>query len=128
MAYTEKFQQLADLAMSEVASVLPEQVDGLLAQGAVALDIRDKEEHDIDHLAGSLHVSRGKLEMNIEGVIPDLSTMVLCYCNANNRGALSANTLRQLGYVNARYIAGVLKAYRTLAPLGTAATGKKLSI
>ncbi len=128
MAYTEKFQRLADLAMSEVASVLPEQVDGLLAQGAVALDIRDKEEHDIDHLAGSLHVSRGKLEMNIEGVIPDLSTMVLCYCNANNRGALSANTLRQLGYVNARYIAGVLKAYRTLAPLGTAATGKKLSI
>ncbi len=128
MAYTEKFQQLADLAMSEVASVLPEQVDGLLAQGAVALDIRDKEEHDIDHLAGSLHVSRGKLEMNIEGVIPDLSTMVLCYCNANNRGALSANTLRQLGYVNARYIAGGLKAYRTLAPLGTAATGKKLSI
>ncbi len=128
MAYTEKFQQLADLAMSEVASVLPEQVDGLLAQGAVALDIRDKEEHDVDHLAGSLHVSRGKLEMNIEGVIPDLSTMVLCYCNANNRGALSANTLRQLGYVNARYIAGVLKAYRTLAPLGTAATGKKLSI
>lgn len=128
MAYTEKFQHLADLAMSEVASVLPEQVDGLLAQGAVALDIRDKEEHDIDHLAGSLHVSRGKLEMNIEGVIPDLSTMVLCYCNANNRGALSANTLRQLGYVNARYIAGGLKAYRTLAPLGTAATGKKLSI
>ncbi len=128
MAYTEKFQQLADLAMSEVASVLPEQVDGLLAQGAVALDIRDKEEHDVDHLAGSLHVSRGKLEMNIEGVIPDLSTMVLCYCNANNRGALSANTLRQLGYVNARYIAGGLKAYRTLAPLGTAATGKKLSI
>jgi rhodanese-related sulfurtransferase len=128
MAYTEKFQHLADLAMSEVASVLPEQVDGLLAQGAVALDIRDKEEHDIDHLAGSLHVSRGKLEMNIEGVIPGLSTMVLCYCNANNRGALSANTLRQLGYVNARYIAGGLKAYRTLAPLGTAATGKKLSI
>jgi rhodanese-related sulfurtransferase len=115
MAYTEKFQRLADVAMSQVASVAPEQVDGLLAQGAVALDIRDKEEHDADHLAGSLHVSRGKLEMNIEGVIPDLDTMVLCYCNANNRGALSANTLRQLGYVNARYIAGGLKAYRALA-------------
>ena len=67
-----------------------------------------------DHLAGSLHVSRGKLEMNIEGVIPDLNTTLLCYCNANNRGALSANTLRQMGYVNARYIAGGLKAYRAL--------------
>ena len=74
MAYTDKFQRLADQAMSQVAFVPPEQVDALVQQGAVALDIRDKEEHDADHLAGSLHVSRGKLEMNIEGVIPDLNT------------------------------------------------------
>jgi len=114
MAYTEKFQRMADVAMSQVASVPPEQVDTLLAQGAVALDIRDKEEHDADHLLGALHVSRGKLEMNIEGVIPDLNTVVLCYCNANNRGALSANTLRQMGYANARYIAGGLKAYKSI--------------
>lgn len=114
MAYTEKFQQLADIAMREVASVPPEQVNNLLAQGAVALDIRDKEEHDADHIVGSLHVSRGKLEMNVEGVITDFNTVVLCYCNANNRGALSANTLRQMGYVNAKYIAGGLKAYKAL--------------
>ena len=115
MAYSKKFQHLADLAMSQVNSVEPAQVKGLMAQGAVTLDIRDKEEHEADHLAGSLHVSRGKLEMNIEGVLPDLNTMVLCYCNANNRGALSANTLRQMGYVNAHYIAGGLKACRALA-------------
>ena len=52
--------------------------------------------------------------MNIEGLIPDLSTMVLCYCNAYNRGAMSANTLRQMGYSKAHYIAGGLKAYRAL--------------
>ena len=115
MAYTEKFQQLADTAMAQVASVSPEQVNALITQGAVTLDIRDKEEHDADHLPGSLHVSRGKLEMNIEGVIPDLQTTVLCYCNANNRGALSANTLRQMDYVNAHYIAGGLKAYKALS-------------
>jgi rhodanese-related sulfurtransferase len=114
MAYTQKFQQMADTAMAQVQSVLPDQVDALLVQGAVALDILDKEEHDADHLAGSVHVSRGKLEMNIESVLPDLNTTVLCYCNANNRGALSANTLQQMGYVNARYIKGGLKAYRAL--------------
>ena len=114
MAYTEKFQHLADVAMSQVDSVDAPQINALMAQGAVALDIRDKEEHDTDHIAGSLHVSRGKLEMNIEGLIPDLNTMVLCYCNANNRGALAADTLRQMGYANARYIAGGLKAYRAL--------------
>lgn len=86
-----------------------------MADGAVALDIRDKEEHDVDHIAGPLHVSRGKLEMNVEGVIPDLDATILCYCNAYNRGALSADTLRAMGYRNARFIGGGLSAYRALA-------------
>jgi phage shock protein E len=116
MAYTDKFQALSDAAMSRVAAVAPDQVDALMRDGAIALDIRDKEEHDADHIANSLHVSRGKLEMNIEGVIPDLNTRVLCYCNAYNRGALSADTLRSMGYVNACFIGGGLKAYRAIRP------------
>ena len=114
MAYTEKFQQLADAARTRVVEVAPDQVDALVAAGAIALDIRDKEEHDADHIAGSLHVSRGKLEMNVEGAIPDLDATILCYCNAYNRGALSADTLCAMGYRNARFIAGGLKAYRAL--------------
>ena len=114
MAYTEKFQQLADVAISRVAAVQPEEVNQLIASGGIALDIRDKEEHDADHLEGSLHLSRGKLEMNIESVIPQIDTLILCYCNANNRGALSADSLQQMGYTNAKYIAGGLKAYRAL--------------
>ena len=112
MAYTEKFQNLADAARSRVDEVLPEQVDALLAAGALALDIRDKDEHDADHIEGSLHISRGKLEMNVESEIPDLDTTILCYCNAFNRGALSADTLKSMGYKNAKFIAGGLLTYR----------------
>jgi rhodanese-related sulfurtransferase len=115
MAYSEKFQALADAARARVKEVPPEEVDALMAAGAIALDIRDKEEHDADHIPGSLNVSRGKLEMNIEGAIPDLDATILCYCNAFNRGALSADTLRAMGYKNARFIAGGLKAYRALS-------------
>lgn len=114
MAYSEKFQALADAARARVIAVLPQHVDAMLARGAIALDIRDKEEHDADHICGSVHVSRGKLEMTIEATIPDLTTTLLCYCNAFNRGALSADTLRSMGYVNASFIAGGLKAYRAL--------------
>lgn len=114
MAYTTKFQQLADAARARVTEVPPGEVDILIAKGAIALDIRDKEEHDADHIPGSLHVSRGKLEMNVEAVIPDLDATILCYCNAYNRGALSAATLQDMGYRNARLIAGGLKAYRAL--------------
>ena len=42
--------------------------------------------------------------MNVESVIPDLNTRILCYCNAFNRGALSADTLRAMGYVNASFL------------------------
>ena len=114
MAYTPKFQALADAAKFRVDGVRPEEVDALLGAGAIALDIRDKEEHDAGHIPGSLHVSRGKLEMNVEAAIPDLDQMILCYCNAFNRGALSAATLQDMGYKNAKFIAGGLNAYRKL--------------
>lgn len=114
MAYTQKFQTLAEAAQSRVAGVAPEAVDGLLQAGAVALDIRDKEEHDAGHTPRSLHISRGKLEMNVEAALPDLDQTILCYCNAFNRGALSAATLQDMGYRNARFIAGWLNAYRKL--------------
>lgn len=115
MAYTTKFQALADAAQAQVQGVPPEAVDTMLAQGAVALDIRDKEEHDAGHIPGSLHISRGKLEMNVEAALPDLDTVILCYCNAVNRGALSAATLQAMGYRNARFIAGGLNGYRKLS-------------
>ena len=112
MAYTEKFKALADAARARVGSVAPVEVDAIAAAGGVILDIRDKEEFDVDRIPGARHVSRGTLEMNVESVVPDLETVVVCYCNANNRGALSADTLRAMGYRNVRYIAGGLKAYR----------------
>ena len=115
MAYTEKFQKLADGACSRVEGVTADHVDALMADGAVVLDIRDSEEHQAGHIAGSLNISRGKLEMLVEGEIPDLDSTILCYCNAVNRGALSADTLRSMGYVNAKYIDGGLIAYRELA-------------
>ena len=115
MAYTQKFQALADAAQIRVSSVQPEEVYALLRSGAVALDIRDKEEHDAGHIPGSVHISRGKLEMNVEAALPDLDQTVLCYCNAFNRGALSAATLLDMGYKNAKFIAGGLNAYRKLA-------------
>ena len=113
MAYTEKFQRLADAARGRVVEVSAQDVDLLMAAGAIALDIRDKEEHLLDHIPGSLHLSRGKLEMNIEEMIPDLDATVLCYCNAYNRGALSADALRAMD-CNARFNGGGLKAYRAL--------------
>lgn len=112
MDYTSKFQTMANAAMARVDGVPADQVNALLASGAVALDIRDPDEHANGAIPGAINLSRGKLEMNVEGILPDLDTTILCFCNANNRGALSAAALRDMGYANAHYIAGGLKAWR----------------
>ncbi len=112
MAYSEKFIQMGEAARARISPVQPHEVDALLADGVLALDIRDKEEHDANHIAGSKHISRGKLEMNIEEEIPNLDTPIITYCNVNYRGALSADSLRAIGYSNVRYLEGGLKAYR----------------
>ncbi|MDN3650433.1 rhodanese-like domain-containing protein [Reinekea marina] len=114
MKYTEKFQALADHAMSQVNSIAPDIVDERIAGGAIALDIRDPDEHLQGHIPGSLNISRGKLEMIVESKIPDLNTEIICYCNANNRGALSAAALKQMGYLRATYISNGLIAYKKL--------------
>lgn len=114
MSYNVKFQNMADDARAWVPEIIASEVDALMASGAIVLDIRDNEEHEADHITGSLNISRGKLEMNIENAVPNLEATILCCCNANNRGALSADSLRAMGYVNAKFIAGGLKAYRAL--------------
>jgi phage shock protein E len=42
MAYSEKFQAMADAALARITQVNPEEVDVMIAGGAIALDIRDK--------------------------------------------------------------------------------------
>ena len=114
MAYTEKFQTMSDYAIARVNAVEPSEVGKLVADGAILLDIRDKEEHENANIEGSINLSRGKLEMNIEEIIPELNSIIICYCNANNRGALSAATLRDMGYDNAMFISGGRIAYLAL--------------
>jgi phage shock protein E len=122
MAYTDKFQRLADAAQAQASSVEANEVDTLVDNGAIALDIRDPDEHATNHIAHSMNISRGKLEMIVESKIPDLDTTILCYCNAVNRGALSAATLTAMGYTNARYINGGLNAYTALEPAASPAS------
>jgi phage shock protein E len=114
MSYSEKFAARAEAARARVPATNPQDVPALMAAGAIVLDIRDPDEHAAAHIPGSVALSRGKLDMNIEALIPDPETPILCYCNAQNRGALSAQTLREMGYVNASWIDGGLNAWRKL--------------
>jgi rhodanese-related sulfurtransferase len=68
---------------------------------AVFLDVRDAGEYTAGHLPGAINVSRGTLEFNVWGKIPDQNAKVYVYCKTTGRSALATKTLNDLGYKNA---------------------------
>ena len=114
MAYSAKFQTLGEAARARVEGVVVDDLPALIARGAVLLDIRDKEEFEAGTMPGAVHLSRGTLEMHIESVVADATKPILCFCNANHRGSLSAASLKDMGY-DARVIVGGLNAWKARA-------------
>jgi rhodanese-related sulfurtransferase len=68
---------------------------------AVFLDVRDPGEFSAGHLPGAINISRGTLEFNIWGKVPDQSAKIYVYCKTAGRSSLATKTLNDLGYKNA---------------------------
>ena len=58
-------------------------------------------------------VSRGLLEFMIGGAIPDKKSDIVLYCRTGARSAMATLVLNQMGYVNAKNMAGAFKEWGT---------------
>ncbi len=70
--------------------------------GAVAptiLDVREPNETNLGRIPGAVVIPRGTLETKVEAIIPRAAGVVI-YCASDNRSALAADTMRQMGYAN----------------------------
>jgi rhodanese-related sulfurtransferase len=79
----------------------------------ILLDVRSKEEFDAGHLPNAVHVSRGLLEFKIGRVIPDKNANIILYCRTGARSAMATLVLNEMGYVNAKNMAGAFKEWGT---------------
>lgn len=91
-------QVLAD-ARAQVTEHTPAEVMAMQARGErfVMLDVRDPNEVSLAKIPGAVHISRGRLEQNIEAAVPRDANVVI-YCANGNRSLLAALTLRDMGY------------------------------
>ena len=113
MSHNEDFLRLAAEARARIAELSPARARELLAEGAVLIDVRDREELGADPpIAGALNISRGQLELKIADAVPDKDTPVLLYCGGGNRGALATDALRQLGYTQVCNLQGGLRGWK----------------
>jgi molybdopterin/thiamine biosynthesis adenylyltransferase/rhodanese-related sulfurtransferase len=98
------YRDLLQRVRTEISEVDAREAKGL--NGAVWVDVRERDEWEEGHIPGAVHVPRGYLESRIEGVAPDKTVPVVLYCAAGNRSAFAAKTLEELGYERATSLHG----------------------
>ena len=109
---SHRFKQLADDAKTRVREVSASEAATHHAGGAVLIDVREGDEFAKGHAQGAIHLSKGVVELRIEETVPDVATMIVCYCGGGSRSALAADNLQKMGYKNVASMAGGFKAWK----------------
>jgi rhodanese-related sulfurtransferase len=112
MTHPTRFAQLTAEAKSRIREVSPAEAKKQQAQGAVLIDVRERDEFEEGHAPGAIHLSKGVVELRIEVAVPDPATPIICYCGGGSRSALAADNLQKMGYTNVASMAGGLKAWK----------------
>lgn len=102
-------------ASAEVPFVTPQELNEMLENGDdfIVLDIREidqRAEGTIPTL-DKYELTRGQLEFEIMIMVEDKNTKIVSFCRDGPRGALASKTLINMGYKNAVYLKGGLKAW-----------------
>src|SRR3954469_8191010 len=92
-------EQMLTEAKARIKEHTPAEVKAMMDRGEkmVLLDCRELPEVNVGKIPGAVHISRGRLEQNIEAAVPRDTNLVI-YCANGNRSALAALSLRDMGY------------------------------
>ena len=112
MAQNPRFEKLATEAIRNIREVSATEAREQQRAGALLVDVREADEFARGHAEGSVHLSRGVLELKIEQLAPDANTPIVCYCGGGKRSALAAESLQRMGYANVSSLVGGFKAWR----------------
>jgi rhodanese-related sulfurtransferase len=107
-------------AKAHVREVQPDDVAGLMAQGAVLIDVRESAELEAEGIIpGAVHAPRGVLEWSVD---PQSTTFikaldpakpVVLYCRSGNRSALAALMMEKMGYGDVTSLQGGIVRWKT---------------
>ena len=102
------FLALVEEARKHVRELGIPEYDAGRARGerAALIDVREDHEWSDGRLPGSLHLSKGVIERDIEQHFPDRSTPIVCYCGGGYRSVLVCENLQRMGYRDVRSLAG----------------------
>jgi rhodanese-related sulfurtransferase len=112
MADVNRFKRLTDDAKTRVHEISPATAAEQQSKGAVLIDVRESEDFAAAHAKDAIHLSKGVIELKIEQTVPDVATMIICYCGGGSRSALAADNLQKMGYTNVASMAGGFREWK----------------
>jgi len=115
ICFGQNYQALVKEAKTRVKEVSVDQLKALQSSGDkfTLVDVREDSEWTAGHAAGALHLSRGVIERDIEGKLPQKDAKLVLYCHSGSRSALAADSLMKMGYSNVFSLAGGITAYQS---------------
>jgi len=113
-AHSPEFLTLVNDAKSRIKETDVEGYKKMVANGdrAVLVDVREDHEYAAGHVKGSVHLSKGIIERDIEAKYPDKNTTFVLYCGGGFRSALVADNLSKMGYRNSISLDGGWRALK----------------
>ncbi|MCH7519076.1 MAG: sulfurtransferase [Candidatus Dadabacteria bacterium] len=114
MKHSQGFLRLVRTAKGRIREVRVDQVREKLKRRHPFrfVDVREDHEWKVGYAKGAEHIARGILERDVETAIPDKKTEIVLYCGGGFRSALSAESLRKMGYRNVLSMAGGFRAWK----------------
>ncbi|MCK9374009.1 MAG: rhodanese-like domain-containing protein [Sulfuricurvum sp.] len=108
-------EKLISVAKQEAGEMAPKQLKEMLdaEKKVIVMDVREENQRAEGEIYASnmLAITRGNLEFEVLNKIKDKNALIVTYCRGGSRGALAAQTLKKLGYVNATNLKGGLKGW-----------------
>ena len=74
----------------------------------IILDVREQDEFDEGHIAGSILLPYTEIENKAEEMLPDKDKQILVYCRSGRRSKIAAESLAKLGYTNIKEFGGII--------------------
>jgi rhodanese-related sulfurtransferase len=118
------FMQMASEAMAEVPGISPEEARGRLGRNpdTLLVDVRDRARiRATGKAAGAVPISAGTLPVAADQELPeqfrdqrlqDRSRPVITICDLGPMSAISARTLKQMGFTDVAYVQGGTQAWK----------------
>lgn len=113
MDHPTGFLALVQQSRQSVKEVTPNDVWSKINSDVppILVDVREAHERESGYLPGSMGLSKGVLERDIEQKIPDRNTPIIFYCSGGFRSVLAADNVQKMGYTHVASMAGGSRAW-----------------